>query len=290
MPSGMNTTTSLSDSHELQINSARIVREYEGVHMRTTDHETMPEGKGISWQENALSQLVAENVDETAEYDNPQQIEDSFFKITPTTAVCQTRWTKRAKARVATIVVSKAGALAQNAMQRLKDETYLGVIGSSSSALPGAGAVLSHTDIAADVDNITGNTTEPATGPIHCVLHPFQITDLRTELVVGIGTYTVPTGMTESTYRKGFEGQVNSANIWRDGNITIDASDDAKGGTHAQEAIIYVQGFSPWMAEDPNPKGFVGRAVDHFMFDEYAFGIRLANWLRTKYSDATAPA
>lgn len=290
MPSGMTSTTSLADSAEVRINSARRTREYTGVHNRVCDRKTLPKGQGISWQENLLAQLVAENVDETAEYNNPQQITDTFIKLTPVTAVVQTRWTKRAEGRLSATVLAQSGALEQEAMERLKDETYLAVLATASTSTPGAGSVLSHTDIAADVDNITGNTTEPAMGPIHCVLHPFQITDLRTELVVGIGTYTIPSGMSEQTYRKGFEGSVNGANIWRDGNITIDSSDDAKGGTHAQEGIIFVQGFSPWSAVDEKPAGFVGRATDTYMFDEYVYGVRLAAWLRGKYSDATAPA
>ncbi len=290
MPSGMTSTTSLADSIPLQINSARQVREFDALYGRVTDKETLPEGQGLSWQENAIAQMVAENVDETSEYDNPQMVEDSFFKITPTTAVCQTRWTKRAEARVAKIVVSKTATLAQNALERLKDETFIAVIAASSNANPGAGSVLSHTDIAANVDNIRGNSTEGAEGPIHTVIHAFQITDLRSEIVVGLGTYAIPEGLTEQFYRRGWEGTVNGSNIWEDNNIVPDSSDDAKGGTFAQEAIIMVQGFSPWMVVDDKPKGYVGRAEDVYHFDEYAFGVRLANWLRTVYSDVTAPA
>lgn len=290
MASGPTSTLSLADSLPVMINSARTTREYTGVHMRTTDTTTLPEGTGLDWQENLLAALTAENVDETSEYDNPQQITDTLIRLTPVTAVIQVRWTKRAKERVSKNVLSKTGQLASEGMSRLKDETYIAVIASAATSTPGTGSTLSHTDIAADVDNITGNTTEPAMGPIHCVLHPFQITDLRTELVVGIGTYTIPDGMSESTYRKGFEGSVNSANIWRDGNIPIDATPDAEGGTHAKEGVIYVQGASPWGRVIQDPPGYVGRATDTYMFDEYVFGIRLANWVRGKLSDATAPA
>lgn len=289
MPSGMTSTTTLADSIPLQIQSARQVREWTALYSRLTDKETLPEGQGVSWQENTIAQMVAENVDETQEYDNPQQVEDSFFKITPTTAVCQTRWTKRAEARISKVVLAKTGGLAQNALERLKDETFIAVIASSGTQTPGAGQVLSHTDIAADVDNIKGNSTEGAEGPIHSVLHNFQIADLRTELVVGVGTYTIPEGLTRETYARGFEGTVNGANIWGDNNIVPDANDDATGGTFAQEAIVFVQGFSPWMVPDDKPAGFVGRATDMYHFDEYAFGIRLALWLRSKISDATAP-
>lgn len=290
MASGMTTTTALADSLPLQINSARTTREYTGVHNMTTDKTTLPEGQGTFWQENLLAQLSAENVDETAEYDNPQQIEDSSIKITPVTAVCQTRWTKRAEGRVAKIVVAKAGALAQEAMERLKDETYIAVLASASSATPGAGNVLSYTDIASDVANITGNTTEPGMGQVHCLIHPFQIYDLQSELTVGVGTYPIDAGLTEQAYRNGFTGTVAKAHIWADGNIAINSSDDAEGGIHVKEGVIFVQGFSPWSDIDDKPQGFVGRATDTFLFDEYAFAIRLAQWVRSKLSDATAPA
>jgi hypothetical protein len=47
-----NTTTgSLADSQEFIIDSARIVREYEGVFMRVTDVQKLEENTGLSWDE-----------------------------------------------------------------------------------------------------------------------------------------------------------------------------------------------------------------------------------------------
>ena len=42
-----------------------------------------------------------------------------------------------------------------------------------------------------------------------------------------------------------FQGMISNAQVYEDGNITIDGSDDAKGGVFAQEAIIWFKGVVP---------------------------------------------
>jgi hypothetical protein len=289
VPAGNTTTGSLADSQELIIDSARIVREHDGVFMRVVDMVKLAENTGLSWEEISLSQMEAQAVTEATVLDNPQQYVDTLFTITPTVIGIQTIVTDRTYRRLSKKTIGKMGALAQNAIQRKKDEDFITVLDSATTSLAAANASLTSGHISAAVNRIKGNTTEPSNGTIFTVLHPFQLKDIQDELVAGVGTYAIPSGMTEETFRKGFMGTLFGSNVFEDGNITIDASADAKGGVFAREAIVMVQGHSNRKETRRRPE-IGGGADEMFIYDEYAYGERSAgNWLYEIYSDATAP-
>ena len=289
MATGLTTTGSLADSLPTVIDAARIVREYEGVYMRTTDAQKLPEGTGLKWDEISLAKLTAQSVTETTELDNPQQLSDSILSAEPVLAGIQIRITDRARIRIDNKVAAKIGVLGQNAIQRKKDGDYLSTLDSATTSLSGAGTTLASGIIGAAAARIKGNTTERGMGALFTVLHPFQIKDLQDEIVSGVGTYAIPSGMTEATFRQGFNGTVYGTNVFEDGNITIDGSDDAKGGVHAKEGVVFVQGRSPW-AKTVRREEIGGGADDMFLYDEYVFVERSAgNWLYEVYSDATSP-
>lgn len=286
----MTTTGSLADSLPTMIDSARIVREFDGVFMRTTDAQKLPEGTGNTWDEISLAQLSGQQgITETTELNNPQQLQDSILTATPVVGGIQTRITNRAKIRIDKKVAAKMGVLAQNAMTRLKDETYISALDGATTSLSGTGTTLVSGIIGGAARRIRGNTTEPGVGQIYTVLHPFQLHDIQTEILSGVGTYTVPNGLTEETFKKGFMGTLLGTMVYEDGNITIDGSSDAKGGVHTQEAIVLVQGRSPWNYEKLLPD-VGGGAVDIYHYDEWVFAERSAgNWLYEIYSNASAP-
>ena len=103
-----------------------------------------------------------------------------------------------------------------------------------------------------------------------------------------MGTAVVMEGPTARVFEQGFKLPIAGCEIYPDGNVTIDSSDDATGGVFAQEGIILVQGRSPRVVDVRNEKrGGGGNHVYHY--DEYAYGIRLSNWVYSMVSDATAP-
>lgn len=288
MASGNTTTGSLADSLPDVKSSARIVREYEGVMPNLCEKQTLGEGIGLSWNEITLAQLTAQDVTETEEHDNPQQISDTEFTVTPTVTCVETCITDRVAARISKLAFAKIGSLAQNAIQRKKDEDGLTMLDSFSNSYCGAGSTLTSGHISAAVGLITGNTTEPGNPPYRCVLHPYQIHDIQDEIVAGVGTYILGEGMTQRVFTEGFRGTIAGAQVYPDGNITIDSSTDAKGGVFAQEALVLVQGRAPKLYTEWTPK-IGGGATKVYHFDEYAYGERQDTWGVEIYSDATAP-
>ena len=290
MASGETTSGSLADSLPSLIADARIVREYDGVWQRTTDVRKLKEGTGLNWQEIALEPLAAQDITETETNTNPQLYIDTLLSIEPTMTQILIKVTDRTYRKIADVVESKMGTLAGNAMARKKDEDYLALFSTFATTVqPGAGVAFAYGYIASAKNRITSNTTEPAVGSVNTVLHGFQIKDIQDTLVAGIGTYNVPKGMTEDTFRMGFQGSVTGSNVWEDGNITIDGALDARGATHAKEAVVAVMGMTI-KTETRRDPSFGGGADEVFMTDEYAFVERSAgNWAYGHLSDATAP-
>ena len=289
MASGDTITQSLADSLDTVVASARQVREYEGVMPNLVDKVTLGEGTGLSWREVDMAQLTAQAITETTILDNPQQMSDSLRTITPTVTGIQTLITDRVASRLNPKAYAQLGSLAQNAIQRKKDEDGLTVLDGATTSLPGAGNTLTSGHIAAAVYRISSNETEPGNPPYRCVLHGFQIKDIFDEIVVGIGTYNVPEGLTARVFAEGFRGQIANAQIYEDGNISIDDDDDAKGGVFAQEAIVLVQGRAS-RATSVRREDIGAGATVVYLYDEYAYGERSSgNWLYEILSDATAP-
>lgn len=293
MASGETLTSSLADSLPTIVADARIVREHEGVWMRTTDVRRQEEGTGLSWIENNLAQIAAQGITETTQNQNAQQLADSLISVEPTMTQILLKITDRTYRKVAKVVSSKFGSLAGNAMARKKDEDYLALFSTFSTAVqPGAGTAFAYGYISSAANRIKSNATEPSTAPIFSVLHGFQIKDIQDTIVSGVGTYPIPVGMTEETFRQGFAGTVAGANVFEDGNITIDASDDARGATHSKEGVVSVMGMTI-KTETRRDPSFGGGADEIFMTDEYAFVERTSGgtqvWAYGHLSDALAP-
>ncbi|MCK9601717.1 MAG: hypothetical protein M0R06_21925 [Sphaerochaeta sp.] len=289
MPTGNTTTGSLADSLDTIVASARVVREFEGVMPQLVDKVTLGEGNGTSWKEVTLAALTAQAITENTELKNYQQLSDTAMNITPTMIQIAVLITDKVKAVMNKKAWAKTGGLAQNAIQRKKDEDGLAVLDAATTSLCGAGTTLTSGHVSAAVDRIEGNAIEAGNPPFRCVLHGYQVRDIANELTAGVGTYPIGEGETARVFKEGFRGTINQASVYIDGNITIDSSDDAKGGVFAKEAIILVQGMAPKTETQRRPD--IGGGADIlYIRDEYAYGERQAGyWLYELYSDATAP-
>ena len=122
MATGDTTTGSLTQSMPYTIAKARQGREYEGTFMRTTDQTTLSEGEGLDFNEISIAALNAQAITETSTLNNPQQLADTLFSVTPLIAGVHIKATDRTWRRISKVVKSQAdvGKLAQNALQRQK--------------------------------------------------------------------------------------------------------------------------------------------------------------------------
>lgn len=289
MATGRTHSFNLADSLPSVIAAARIVREYEGVMVRLADHINLANNTGLNWNEVSLGQLQAQGITETTELNNPQTIVDTLLTVTPVMVGVQTIITDKTMRRISSNVAAQIGKLAQNAMQRKKDEDGLTALDGATTSFGGAGVTMASSFVSAAAARIRGNANEPGVGAMFTVLHPFQVKDLQDELIQGIGTYAIPNGLTEETYRNGFKGSLFGTEVYEDGNIQIDAASDAKGGVFVREGLLLVDGKSPWTETDRLGR-YGGGANELILYDEYAWGERSAgNWVYEIYTDATNP-
>ena len=294
MASGNTVTDSLADSIPTMIASARIVREFAGVMPNLVDRQRLDENTGTVWNEVAMSKLTAQAVTENTELDNPQQMEDTLMSITPTVIGVHTVITDRVALRISANAYAQTGSLAQNAIERKKDQDGLTAIDGATTALGAAGNALDSGEIAAAAYRITSNTTEPApaNAPINAVFHGFSLKDIDDELInAGIdqtGGAPLTMGVAVEAYQNRYRGTIAGARLYEDGNLTI-SSNLAKGGVFSQMALVLVEGRSPYIETKRLPE-LGGGATAMYHYDEYAYGERgSGNWLYEVQADATAP-
>jgi len=296
MASGNTTTDALADSIPTMIASARIVREFAGVMPNLVDRQRLDENTGTVWNEVSMAKLSAQAVSENTELDNPQQMEDALFSITPTVVGVHTVITDRVAMRISSNAYAQTGSLAQNAIERKKDQDGITAIDGATTALGAAGNALDSGEIAAAAYRITSNTTEPAPAnvPIHAIHHGFCLKDIDDELIAsGLDASTsgapLTGGISVEAYQNRYRGTIAGARLYEDGNITIDGDDDAKGGVFSQAALVLVEGRSPYIETKRMPE-LGGGATAMYHYDEFAYGERSAgNWLYEVIADATAP-
>ena len=293
MATGETITGSLSDALPSIVADCRIVKEFEGTWRRTCDIKRQTPNTGLNWTEFALNQLTRQDITETTDNRNFQQLQGTLQSIEPTMNQIIIKVTDRTYRKIASVVENKMGGLAANAMNRGDDEDYLALFPTfATTASPGSGNPLSFGHIAAAKNNITSNVTEPSMAEVYSVLHGFGIKDIQDEVLAGVGTYTVPTGMTEDTFRKGFMGTVAGSNVYEDGNITVDSTPDANGATHSREGVIAAIGME--VKNETDRDIYFGGGADVIsLTNEIAFAERKSGttqvWAYRHLSDATAP-
>jgi len=294
MASGETTTTILSDSLDDIRHSARTVREDRGgVIVGLVDKQSLPTGTGLSWKELRYEQLTAQSVSETTIMDNPQSYSDSVITGTPTLIGIMTKITDRVAARINPKGFAELGKGPMRAINRKKNGDGLAMLdGFTGFSQPGAGSTLASGHVAAAVANIQGNSTEEGPDPIATVLHGYQLKDLYDEFVSPVGTYDISNGESLNVYKNGFTGKmINGSRVFMDNEITIDSSNDAKGGAFssgAGGAIILVQGRQPRVVMLRDEK-YGGGASEVIIYDEFVYLERRDVWGAELYSDATAP-
>jgi hypothetical protein len=291
MAQGNNSTISLADSLDDIAASARSRREYVGVIPQLVDNVTLDANSGTSWSELLYEQLTAVSVDETTVNENYQQSVDSKISIEPQMVQITTFVTDKAKRNLSKVGLAQMGDLAGNAMMRKKEDDGITALDTSTTQLGAAGTPITTGDVVSASTRIESNTTEVGgTTGINFVGHGFVIKDFYDELTAGIGTYAVPVGITADVFKTGFHLPIAGVNVYKNGNIPIDAASDAKSYVFAKEAWVLVSGMAIKTEMERMPRrGGGGDAVT--MTDEFAYGQRSpGNWSYEIIADATVPA
>lgn len=292
MATGPNTSGTLAEGLPEIIADARIRAEFDGIYARVTTKETQEEGTGLNWTRTILEKLEAQDITETTENHNFQLFEGAQITVEPQMTQIVTKVTDRFYRKQAKVVSGKVGQLTGNAMARKKDKDFIALFSTFNTAVsPGAGNPLSFGNINAAASRIKSNTSEPSMAQINTVVRGEQLYDVQAEILAGVGTFTIPEGMTEDVFKQGFRGKdpVGGTHVWIDDNIPTFGTTNARGAVFSKAAAIWVQSMA--MNTERDRDIYFGGGADVLsMVDEYGFVEDGGGfWAFQLVSDATPP-
>jgi len=250
----------------------------------------MPENRGSPFDLPKLDTLTAVNLTEGMDYDSFETVTDTDVSIDPTEVGVFVVLTERGLRRAPMGFEQMVSGEAARAYAYKLDLDLLRQLSSFSTILAQAGNVLQIGHLSAARARVKGGA-EPGTGPVHVVLHPYGIKDIVDDLVpaasnaIGAG---ISDDITRQYLTENYVGttKVYGMNIWEDGNIEIDANDDANGGAFCENAIFLGVTLEP--TEDTE-KNISLRGHEVVVVGEYGY----AEWLDAAgislLHDAVAP-
>lgn len=323
MATGVTGVAQIDNMRRTMIAEAQLVQEHKGVMDKLVATRRLPKNMGTTYNMPYLGAITATSLTDGVEFDSPQQITDTNVSFTPAEVGVQVLWTKRMNLVISEDFPRLAADLMMNAIEYKRDTDLLGQLDSFAGIAGAAGTAFHHGLAAAAVNAVregraatvtsgspvarTGarTTGDPPTGQkISIVLHERNRYDLTvqygglaavaqgTAVAVGTAASSVGAGGTadyerrwRETYFTGFT--IMGAEVYVDNNLTVDGSDDIKGGVFAREAIQHItfQGVQDKLVETDD-----GRAFKHTIFVDYGYGEYNDSWGRELYVDATAPA
>lgn len=324
MATGVTAVAQLDNMRRTFIAEAQLVQEHKGVMDRLVATRRLPKQEGTTYNMPYLGAITASSLTDGVLFDAPQQITDTNVQFTPAEVGVQVLWTRRLNLVITEDFPRLAADLMMNAIEYKRDTDLLGQLDSFDGIAGAAGTAVYHGLIAAGVNAVregraatvtsgspvarTGarTTGDPPVGQkISVVLHDRCAYDLSVQygglanVAAGSGSMAAATqsisvspgngGSYEQQWRETHmtEFKIRGAQVYVDDNLSIDASDDIKGGIFAQQAIQHItfQGVQDYQERTPD-----GRAVLHTIWVDYGFGEYNDAWGRELYVDATAPA
>jgi hypothetical protein len=283
---GLPTTTASAIDAVIQtvIAEAQFTEQHRNVMANLVRKYTIGKGEGDSVDIPKFGTVTAQALTEGVDMANPQQLTTSKVTITPGEVGAQIILTDKAVRAANTDLLRAAGRVLGNAMAKKQGQDLLGLLDGFSQSLPGAGTSPTLAHLRAARSRLHG-ATEPAPMKHFAVLHPYQWDAIAADLSP-TGTYPVPDGMSESVIRDYWVGRVLGMDVFVDGNITVDGSDDAKGGVFSKESMVLVT-MKKWSVERERDASL--RAWELNVVADYGYAEYEDSWGVEFYSDASTP-
>lgn len=293
MVTGINSTLNIDNVVRPMLAESRLTIEQVPVMKQLVRVERIPKGQGGAYRLPKWGTLPdAGDLVEGMDISQSQQLSDTLQTFTPTEVGHQVIITHRAMETLRDDIMRQAGRQMGDALQRRIDKDGLTMLDGFSVALGTAGTALNWEHIAAAEVAIMGggaNEPAPAAAPVYGVFHPYQLHPLAkdlTQAAATTATVAIASGITQDIVTRGFTNKsIAGVPLYRDGNLSIDTSDDAKGGVFSKEALLLV-----W--EEPSEKKEESvslRGVRVVQTVWYVYGEYKDAWGREMLFDSIAP-
>ncbi len=279
------TSASIGDVVDTVIAEARRTQLHRTVMEPVVRTYRVARGEGDQLEIPKFGTVTASALTEGVDMANPQTLTTTKLVISPAEVGAQIVVTDRALRTATEDMARAAGRVLGDAIAKKLDQDLLGLLDGFGTSLGGAGVNVTMGHLRAAVSRLHG-AGEPAPGPFQAVLHPYQAHDLAAD-ISPTGTYPVPSGISQTVLENHWVARAFGVDVFQAGNLSVDASDDAKGGVFSKEAIVLVI-FKNWAVERERDASL--RAWELNVVADYGFGEYEDSWGVEVYFDAAAPS
>ena len=292
------TTSVLADTIPTVIEEARFTEQYKEVLSKLCWRINKPLHDGSTINLPYFGTVSANALSEGVDMVSPQAMTDTNVQLTPAEVGAQILLTYKLARDNQEDVIRAAGRILGDAMVSKRESDLAGQLDDATTSLGAAGQALTLGEISAAWALLSGNALSaggPAPKPYVMVHHPFvllDMVDVFTPLLstTSAGTESVAGAVADEALRNYTLGRLFGMTIYESGNISIDSSDDAKGGVFAsgRGGGLVLATAKEWDVRPQDDESL--RATELNIVGEYAVGEYLGGWIVELYNDAQDPA
>jgi hypothetical protein len=241
----LTSTGNLSSGQKILIAAAKLAYEPSAVDPDLIESDSLAPGEKSRNILTYARLASAVQLTEAVDVSQVQQLVAATLPIDPSEHGLILTMSKRLLRRQLDLsLISGSGKMLAGSVRRRQALDVIALYDSFTKSIVGAGSTLDITYFSGAISYLrTDNDTAygPAPMPLHAALHAEQIRDIVTD-ISDVSPRGTTTGFTDEVLRNWFRGRdrLYGISIWESGNMTRDASDDAKGAIFSKEAMIIV--------------------------------------------------
>jgi len=235
------TTGNLENAQKIIIAASRYTEEHNAPAMALIEQFTLPSGAKQQTVPK-VGQMTISDLQDGVDIIDEEDIGMTTVDLTASEVGAKVILTDKLVRQSAENVFSIVGRQLGDGMARKKDTDvhalYSGLNGGTT--LGAAGATFSLANVAASISYAKANKFG---SQLYILQHPNAVFDIANTAVTASATYPVPKGWSEDLLGEFFSGlrPLNGVPIFEDGNLSVDASDDAIGVIADKSALCVLK-------------------------------------------------
>ena len=235
------TTGNLENAQKIIIAASRYTEEHNAPALALIEQFSLPSGAKQQTVPK-VGQMTISDLQDGVDIIDEEDISMSTVDLTASEVGAKVILTDKLVRQSAENVFSIVGRQLGDGMARKKDTDvhalYSGLNGGTT--LGAAGATFSLANVAASISYAKANRFG---SQLYILQHPNAVFDIANTAVTASATYPVPKGWSEDLLGEFFSGlrPLNGVPIFEDGNLSVDASDDAIGVIADKSALCVLK-------------------------------------------------
>ena len=284
------TSTSQIDQIQAKIIAAVRYTQVQGTPMAGLMNTTAGRaGMADTLNNPKFGSLTAYGATEGTALAQAQQLSDTNVTVSASEIVVDVILTDKLVRTSSLDLYRSAGRIMGDAMNKKLDQDLLSLLDGLDTSLGSAGTTAAVGYYLAAVARLQSQS-EPAPPPFYHVIHGFQFRTIADDLLAlssaAFGTQTPVPNVAQAVFENYTMARMFGVPIVVDNNISVDSSDDAKGGTFSRDAFK----FYDWMPLTVKRQDDIGmRGTRLMLVRDYGYGELVGTFGFEQYFDASTP-